>query len=175
MPRLRSLKLSQRLVIQGDDEIWFSWNAEAFMATIQDAVGDRVEELSFSSSDDIDFNEKGIKSMKGFAKLKVLELDSADLFTNPYDANRQMDNNPDDRSSCPLNNGAGHQIPRLCNLVPATIETLTFMTNCGGRRFQALEDLFVDIEANIQELPNLREITIRGTLPNGIPHYLPEI
>jgi hypothetical protein len=86
-----------------------------------------------------------------------------------------MDNDPDDGSSCPLNNGAGHQIPRLCNLVPATIETLTFMTKCGGRRFQALEDLFVDIEANIQELPNLREITIRGTLPNGIPHYLPEI
>lgn len=122
MPRLRSLKLSHGpgYQVAGGDSI--AWDASIYMACIQDAVGDRLEELSFSVVNGLATNENGIISMKGFTKLKFLELEVLQLLTYPCGLAPTTEELVGKWNF-------GRSIPRLCDLLPATIETLSLFTD----------------------------------------------
>ena len=94
----------------------YSWDVGKFLAAIQTHAGDKLDEFSLSMLND--YGERGttLSSMKGFRKLKVLELD-LDLLLGP--AHDPNSTNPAwlDAQSPP----GDPAMPRLVDLLPESL------------------------------------------------------
>jgi len=132
------------------------------MATIQEHLGPTVEELSVTFLPSIDGKGTTLTDMKGFQRLRTLELVVDALIGPAYDKGSTNPEWQDDegRTGEPA-------LPRLVDLLPPSIERLGLFVQYEDRFFmralqaRCLERLFAGFrEEREAELPKLREVAI---------------
>jgi hypothetical protein len=144
LPRLKTFRLSYETKWHGCGH---NYDAGAAMTAIEDSVGHQLEELSFSILNCFGDIESRVMSMKEFTKLKRLGLDMEAL---PVYIGDQTDIH--------LN-----EIPRLCDLLPPTVESLVLLAAQIRDYTQKFACLFSETSTNLErKLPKLKRIVIRS-------------
>ena len=144
------------------------WEAGDFIASLMSAVGDTLEILSLTI-----INCYGsispILTMKGFQRLKDLELDIRLFLGPPFEEytggrNQTTDNYP-------------RHVPKLIHVLPKSLETLRLLTTTSKEYQQCLGQLFADLSSAKDDiLPHLREIIIqRGVQLRGATRKRPAL
>ncbi|RDW61500.1 hypothetical protein BP5796_11392 [Coleophoma crateriformis] len=141
MSRLQVFRMSYETKWHGCGH---DWDATNTFDAIQEAVGNTLEELSFSALNCFGNIDAGITSMKKFTKLKDFEVDV-----------KLLTRDGDDLS----------EVPRLGDLLPATIETLCLLAENFDDVTAELDHLLSKIAISRDErLPNLKTIEMRTFL-----------
>ncbi|RDW77659.1 hypothetical protein BP6252_05712 [Coleophoma cylindrospora] len=141
MSRLRVFRMSYETKWHGCGH---DWDAANTFNTIHELVGNTLEEFSFSALNCFGEVTAGITSMEKFTQLKDFEVDI-----------KLLTGYGDDLS----------EIPRLGDLLPATIETLCLLAENFDDVTAELDHLLSKIAISRDErLPNLKKIEMRTFL-----------
>lgn len=136
LPKLKHLKISYETKWHGCGH---DMDAGGILAAIESTTANTLESLTFAvytCYGDISI----VTSLKGFTKLKDLELDSLILM----EVDRATD------------------VSRLADLVPASVEKFTLLVEKTRDYQPMLNQLFKDVSTDIEKkLPNLKDIVIR--------------
>lgn len=155
MPRLRSFCFSFETKWHG---CCHDWDAGAVMRAIEAEVGRTLERLSFSILNCYGDSGTGVYSLKGFTRLKEVELGVSVLLGPQHGGGSHGERN-DGKA---LDKGP-REVPRLGDLLPPTIEKFCLVADRLDDYNQALNWLFSNIVAEKDEkLPNLKEIILRN-------------
>jgi hypothetical protein len=144
MPRLKTFRLSYETKWHGCGH---DFDAAAAMTAIEDAVGDQLEELSFSILNCYGEVETRVDSMKKFTKLRKLELDIGVVIWGLYEG---------DQTAMLLD-----EVPVLGDLLPPSVESLHLLADHVNAHNHTFARLFSRIDADVEKLPNLKRIVIR--------------
>lgn len=150
MSSLRSLELE---IVERDNGEGEDWDADDFVKNLMDNVGDTIEYLSLSVGWPFDSeNMFPLKSsMKRFKNLRHLELDTR-LFHRLRDF---QDDIPED-------DWGYDNVPRLVDLLPASLSKFTLLCHEREEDMKCLGDLFKDFTCSERkfQLPQLKEVKV---------------
>lgn len=134
-----------------------NWNVGAFMNAIQEEVGDTLEELSVTILQCYGGLGTTLDFMKGFEKLRTLELDVDMLMAPAYDKGSQNEEWLDEEG--PPGDPA---MPRLVDMLPASIETVRLFNRLYDEdQVQCMRALFDGLEKGSgSRLPHLEHVEL---------------
>lgn len=152
VPCLKILKYSHWDFRNEDRE---AWNICKFLATIEREAGSHLEELSVSMRDNTASTVPGTVSMRGFQRLRKLEI--------PLEIVTCNINHAISRVVKPTEVFTDHELdmlkPLIGDLIPASVSELLFLTIESDRDGKVLEVLFRDFATKKDsQLPSLKEI-----------------
>ena len=159
MKNLKSFKLAYEVKWHGCGH---DWSAGQFVAALMNGVGGTLECLSLSIYTWVGDLFTAITDLRGFTKLKELELDTQMIVGPPYTSDMGFDEDLHEVVDVPP------AIPRLLDLLPPSLEKLDLLTDASESSTQCLQALFTDFVAEKDTiLPHLKHVTIRrGTEGN---------
>lgn len=144
LPRLKDLKISYETKWHGCGH---DIDSGAITSAIESATGDRLESLSFSIFACYGQNSSGVQGMKGFTKLKELEIDMDLLMTT----------------------GSGPRLPKLGDLLPISLERFVLIADEPDDEAASLNGMFDNAVVEVEKkLPNLKEIVIQYWAPGEL-------
>ena len=153
MRRLKSFKLAYEVKWHG---CGYEWSAGQFVAALMASVGGTLERLSLSIYTWVDDLITAVTDLRGFKKLKELELDTQVLVGPPYTSDVGFDEDLREVTGVPP------KVPRLLDLLPPSLEKLDLLTDTSESSTQCLQALFTDFVAEKDTiLPHLKHVTIR--------------
>jgi hypothetical protein len=148
-----------------------SWDAEDFLAAVEETTFENLEELSISHGDPPGLNGSAIRCMKKFKKLSKIELDVR-LLLGSFPPSQPI---PQSSQVVPMqyhNDKTG--TPKLTSLLPRSTESFVLLTNLQEEHVDATDQLFTDLACEAwAKLPLLRNITIKCSL-NGSTYGGPD-
>ena len=148
MSRLKTFRLSYECKWHGCGH---DWSAGAFTAALMAGTSETLEYLSLSVLDFSGAITSGISTLKGFGKLRELELDTCLL--QPKASNITGEGKAESENWV---------VPRLIDLLPASLEKLELLTLSDKESMECLQSLFTDFVAERDvRLSHLGRVSIR--------------
>ena len=156
------------------------WDMRHFVIALEKSVGDKLDDLSLSILGcGPGKTGTGVISLKGFQKLRKLELDVNAVIGPPFGG--EVDRQWDTISAAKAPEGES-AVASLLELLPASIESVVLLLGVGDQSIkkstlQCLDSLFVGFEGQIAwktKLPALKEIIVRfGAFDADLDHECP--
>jgi hypothetical protein len=148
-----------------------SWDAEIFLAAIEETTFENLEELSISHAKHPGMNGSGIQCMKKFKKLSKIELDVRLLLGSRPPSQPISQNFPE----FPVQHHKNETgTPKLTDLLPRSTESFVLLVDLQEKHVDATDQLFKDLAYEARaKLPLLRNITIKCSL-NGSTYGGPD-
>jgi hypothetical protein len=145
--RLRVFRLCHAASVHEPSQ---EWDAREFTEILQSKVGETLEVLSLSKLWDAEPMRGRVESMRGFKKLKSLELDARILMPA--------------RCSSPPDSGTlndGIEIPHLVRMLPPSIQEFRVLVVRRGACINLLERFFAGSDTRTREqLPDLAKVAV---------------
>jgi len=154
--KLKSFKFSYEVKWHGCGH---NWDAGAFVAILEQHLGQTLETLSLSIVTCFGSTGTGVQSMKGFRFLKDLEFDVKLLLGPPYDPGI-----PDRAETMDVDKGVEGEpsIPAFDGLLPSSIEKLRLLMGGTEQGARCLDALFRGwtLGKSVVNFPRLKELSL---------------